>query len=210
MSERKSNPPKGAIWFLRHLCPGDNEALTGDLIERFSEGQTRGWFWRQVSIAFAIGILGKIQSHWPHFCYAIAGTAMSLFLWQSVPPLARWLHWWILPWPWSQLVLEMTATAILALAALPILAVGLEITRAFRWVSLLRTAVINLALLTLGHYLLDMCPWLSCPVPGVPYSGYLIIPSWLQVLLLLSTFLAAAWIGCMTPRQDAMAQKALN
>jgi hypothetical protein len=198
MSDGKSNPPKGAIWFLQHLCPGDNEALTGDLIERFREGQTRGWFWRQVFIAFAIGILGEIRSHWPHFCYALAGTVMSVFLWQSVRRAGIPIHWWTLPWPWSQLVMEMSATAILALAALPILAVGLEITRAFRWLSVLRTGAINLALLTLCHYLRDLCP--SRPVPGDPYHWHLIIPAELEVLLFFSTFLAAAWIGCVTPR----------
>jgi hypothetical protein len=206
MSDGKSNPPKGAIWILKHLCPGDNEVLTGDLIERFREGETRGWFRKQVLIAFAIGILGEMRSHWPHFCYALAGTAMSVFLWQSVRRAGIPIHWWTLPWPWSQLVMEMSATAILALAALPVLAVGLEITRAFRWLSLLRTAAINLALLTLCHYLRDLCP--SRPVPGDPYHWHLIIPAELEVLLFFSTFLAAAWIGCVTPRQDAMARNA--
>lgn len=54
MNNRTTNPPESAIWFLRHACPGDNEALAGDLIERFREGQTRGWFWKQVLIAFAV------------------------------------------------------------------------------------------------------------------------------------------------------------
>jgi hypothetical protein len=211
MSDGKSNPPKGAIWFLQHLCPGDNEALTGDLMERFREGQTRGWFRRQVFIAFAIGIMGEIRSHWPHFCYAIAGTAMPLFLSESVRRAGIPFHWWTLPWPWSQLVMEMSATALLALAALPILAVGLEITRAFHWLSLLRTALINLTLLTLGPYLLDVdvCPWLWRPVPGdAYYRRYLIVPPELQVLLVFSTFLAAAWIGCLPPRHDVTAQDA--
>ena len=59
MSSEKSNPPKQAIWFLRHGCPGDNEALEGDLIERFREGQTRGWFWRQVLIAAFVGFVAR-------------------------------------------------------------------------------------------------------------------------------------------------------
>jgi hypothetical protein len=59
MSVNKINPPTLALWVLRHGCfrPYD-EAFVGDLIERFREGQTRGWFWRQVFIAFAFSIVG--------------------------------------------------------------------------------------------------------------------------------------------------------
>ena len=115
MSDGKSNPPKGAIWILKHLCPGDNEALTGDLIERFREGQRRGWFWKQVFIAFAVGILGEMRSHWPHFCYAIAGTAMPALLGKTIEAAPALLHWWVLPWPLSQLLLRtLLQDAILA------------------------------------------------------------------------------------------------
>ncbi len=210
MSGKKSNPPRLAIWWLRHACPGsDNDALAGDLIERFREGQTRGWFWMQVLIAFAVGVLGEIRLHWPHFCYAIAGssvialsggTAMPAILWKNVQGAGFWLHWWTFPWPLSQLVLELGPTALLALAALPVLAAGLAINRAFRWVSLLRTGVINLALITLGHISLDFLPWLYRPVPGDPDSRDLIISGGVQVLLFFSTFLAAAWLGCLSPR----------
>jgi hypothetical protein len=102
MSNTKSNPHRLAIWCLRHACPGsDIEALTGDLIERFREGQTRGWFWRQVLIAFAVGVLGEIRRHWPHFCYAIAGGVMTWLFWgaHALRHLPDWLHWGDLPWP---------------------------------------------------------------------------------------------------------------
>lgn len=216
MSSKKSNPPMLAIWLLRHARPGgDNHALTGDLIERFREGQTRGWFWRQVLIAFAVGVPGEIQRHWPHFCYAIFGTAaiagagmtaVPAVFWKSVQGAGLWLHWSSWPWPWSQLVFELSPTALLALAALPALAAGLVIHRAFRWVSLLRTGVISLALITLGHYALDFLPWLSRPVPGDPYSRDLIISGGVQVLLFFSTFLAAAWLGCPATRVSAPAE----
>jgi hypothetical protein len=170
MSDGKSNPPSRAIWLLQNACPGDNEALTGDLIERFREGQTRGWFW-QVLIAFAQGILSEIRRHWPRFCYAIAGVTMPAFLGKSVHGARLWFHWSSVPWPWSQLFAEAGPTAVLALAALPVLAAGLVINRAFRWVSLLRTGVINLALITLGHYMVDIFPWLLRPIPGDRYHN---------------------------------------
>jgi hypothetical protein len=209
MNGKKSDPPRLAMWLLRHARPGgDNDALTGDLIERFREGQTRGWFWRQVLIAFAVGLRGEIRRHWPHFCYAIAGTAMPPFLWKTAKGVPFVFHWWALPWPWSQIVLELSATALLALAALPALAAGLVINGGFRWVSLFRSAVINLALITLGHYLLDVFgPWLSGPVPGHPYQRVLIIPGVFQILFFFSTFLVSAWLGCRPPRRATSTAK---
>src|SRR5262249_54885905 len=121
MTDRKSNPPRQAIWLLQQVCPGDNEALTGDLIERFREGQSRAWFWKQVLIAVAVGVLGAIRLHWPQFCYAIAGVVLSSF-WDA--PAIRSLpgpHWSDLPWPWSQLAFELSRPVLLALAALSIL-----------------------------------------------------------------------------------------
>jgi hypothetical protein len=195
---KKTDPPKLALWWLQHGCPGPrSEALTGDLIECLREGQTQGWFWRQVSIAFVVSLLGDIRRHWPHFCYAIAGTAMPLCF-RDAPALRSvpdWLHWTDLAWPWSQLVLELSRTALLALAALSILAVGLMIHRSFRPIFLLRTAMINLALITLGHFSTDFLPWLSRPVLGDPHRRFLIIPGIAQMVLFFGTFLVASWVG---------------
>jgi hypothetical protein len=195
---RSGPPPKVAIWLLRHGCPGNNnDALTGDLIERFHEGQTRGWFWRQVLIALAIFVAGEIRRYGPHVCYAIVGTIMIGSLWKTVHDARISLHWWALPWPWSQLVFEVSPTALPALAALPVFAAALVINGTFRWASLLRTGVINLALITLGCYLFDyLQPWLTRPVPNDPYRRVLIIPVAFKVLLFFSTFLAAACLGC--------------
>jgi hypothetical protein len=112
-----------------------------------------------------------------------------------------WFHWNELPWPWSQLAFELSRPALLALAALSILAAGLVIERSFRWVSLLRTGVINLALIAFGHYSIDLFPWLLRPVPGrLTDNKYLVIPGEVLLVLLFSTFLVAAWLGCVSPR----------
>jgi hypothetical protein len=200
MTGKNSNPPRLAIWWLRHACPGsDNEALTGDLIERFREGQTHGWFWRQVFIAFAVGVLGGIQRRWPHFCYAIVGFVLPWFF-RDAPAVRRvpeWLHWADLPWPWSQLAFRLSRPALLALAALPALAAALVINRSFRWISLLRVGMINLALIALQYYLFAfLFSWLTRPMPGNPYGRVPVIPLVIWILWSFSTFLVAAWIGC--------------
>jgi len=201
MSRGESNPPRSAIWLLRHACPGShNPALTGDLVEEFHEGRSRGWFWKQVLIAIAVGLLGEIRQHWPHFSYAIAGMAMPAFLGKTIEVAPAFFHWWVLPWPWSQLVLEWSPDALLALAALPVLAAALVINGAFRWVSLLRTGMICLALIRLEHYLPDVLPWLLHPMAGNPHLRILIIPPAFAMLLFFSTFLVSAWLGCLSPR----------
>jgi len=201
MIDKKSDPPKPAIWLLQHARPGnDNEALTGDLIERFREGQSRAWFWKQVLIAIAVGILSEIRRHWPHFCYAIAGTAVPAFFWQTVLEVRSVVHWWALPWPWSQLVFEWTPHALITLAPLPVLAGALLINGTFRWVSLLRTGMVSLALITLLPYLPDAFPWLERPMPGDPHSMTLIIE---PVFLFFFCFLVSAWLGCRSLQSNS-------
>jgi hypothetical protein len=185
MSGKKSDPPSLASWLLRFARPrSDNDALTGDLIERFREGQTRGWFWRQVLIAFAVRVLGEVRRHWPHFCYAMAGTAMPAFLLETLKRVPFVFRWWSLPWPWSQLVFELSAPALAALGAFPALGAGLVINGTFRWASLFRTGVINLALMILGKFLFDaFLPLLSRPVPGNPHLKAVVVPGVCQILV---------------------------
>jgi len=206
MNSGESNPPRSALWLLRHACPGShNQALTGDLVEKFRQGRSIGWFWKQVLIAMAVGVLGDARRNWPHISYAIAGTVIPAFLWKTVEGVPAFLHWWDLRWPLSQMAFEWSRGALLALAALPVLAVGLMISREFRWVSLFRTAVINLALITLGHFLLgylDTFPSLTVPVPGNPdLRRIVILPPPVIKLLFISSFLVSAWLGCTSPRR---------
>jgi hypothetical protein len=80
MTDMTSNPPRLAIWLLQHLCSGDSEPLTGDLIERFREGQTRGWFWRQVLAAVALSMSKEIRHHWLLGIRAVIVGKSSVFL----------------------------------------------------------------------------------------------------------------------------------
>ncbi len=70
MNSKGSQPPTLAVWLLRHLCPkGNDDALTGDLFERFGERQSDGWFWRQVLIAILVGVSKELRVHWPQICW---------------------------------------------------------------------------------------------------------------------------------------------
>jgi hypothetical protein len=191
MNDRKSNPPRRAIWFLQNACPGGNEALTGDLIEKFREGQTRGWFWRQVLIAFAVGVLGKIRRHWPQFSYAIAGTAIAPFLLEDAMHLARAItHRWVQPF---SMVTDLIPDALVALAALPALAVTLALSGTFRWTSLLRTWVISISLFAVNLYVV-------VSVTDLIASGPITLTPVLFISLYLFILFVSAWLGCRSAR----------
>jgi hypothetical protein len=44
--------PRIATWLLKHFgCNSDNEAILGDLYERYQTPESALWYWRQVFIA---------------------------------------------------------------------------------------------------------------------------------------------------------------
>jgi hypothetical protein len=193
--------PALALWLLRHACPGrDNEALTGDLLERFHEGRSRAWFWKQVVVAIAVGILVECRRRWPAFAYAIAGAASITFAWR-LPGYLPNTHWYELPWPWSQIVMELSGWAALALIPVPVLAISLTIRGNFRWISLLRTIALTLVLVALWQFLPDAFPFLLRPIDS--QHSVLIIPHAVVMLLFFSFFLFPALIGCEWHRRKS-------
>jgi hypothetical protein len=203
MNRERAQPPALAAWMLRHLCSKkDQEALAGDLLERFHEGQSGGWFWRQVLIAMLVGFSRELNAHRWQICFAMVGTA--LFWWYPWAPLyrsgafKRVFAWGVgLPWPWSQFVYEFSPRIVLpTLAVLPILAIFLLVNRAFSWVSMLRAFLLCLLLLPLGDIVAESFAYQL----GVTNRS----PAWIPFFVM-RTFLPlliAAWVGCRLPRGD--------
>ena len=52
----RAGPPRLAVALLRRFLP-DNEALAGDLLERYEVTHSRLWFWREVLAAIVIRAL---------------------------------------------------------------------------------------------------------------------------------------------------------
>jgi hypothetical protein len=58
------DPPKIARWLLNHFgCSPNNDAVIGDLDERYRRGRSNMWYWRQVFIAFVAGLWSEIRSN---------------------------------------------------------------------------------------------------------------------------------------------------
>jgi hypothetical protein len=56
--------PRFATWLLRHFgCGSNNDAVMGDLAERYARGKTAAWYWQQVGIALVVGAFQDIRGH---------------------------------------------------------------------------------------------------------------------------------------------------
>jgi hypothetical protein len=61
---KSSRPPIVATWLLEHfLLDSRDTSLIGDLIEDYTQGHSRAWYWRQVLIAIAVGCWRDIRAH---------------------------------------------------------------------------------------------------------------------------------------------------
>jgi hypothetical protein len=184
MKKNENDPPKLAIWLLKHACPGDQEALTGDLVERFCEGRSPGWVWKQVLVATAIAMLTEIRRHGPQITYALAGSAMMLAAPANACLRAQaFAHWWILPFPLSMLVWFLSPAALLAAAALPVLVVSQLLNGVCRWRVLFRTWLFSLMLITILPFLVFLPSFNQQSVkwPAAPFTVFytLLISAWL-------------------------------
>src|SRR5215468_6079864 len=61
---RSTHPPALASWFLRHFgCSPNNQSVIGDLNERYGQGRSRLWYWKEVNHAIVASFLNEISSH---------------------------------------------------------------------------------------------------------------------------------------------------
>ena len=61
---RNSKPPAVATWLLEHFRSGSrNEYITGDLMEAYQRGCSRGWYWKQVLAAIIVSLCQEVVTH---------------------------------------------------------------------------------------------------------------------------------------------------
>jgi hypothetical protein len=95
-------PPKIASWLLTRLgCAPDNDAILGDLAERFQEGKPASWYWNQTLIAIAVSAFEGIREQRIQVLrVAIVGTFVSVcieaYVAHYLPLVPYWipLDWW--------------------------------------------------------------------------------------------------------------------
>jgi hypothetical protein len=61
---RSDEPPRIASWLLRNFgCSPNNDAIIGDLNEKYQGGQSRFWYWRQSLVAIVAGLWNEFRTH---------------------------------------------------------------------------------------------------------------------------------------------------
>jgi hypothetical protein len=102
------HPPRLARWILEHLTTNEQQdALSGDLLEEFSGGRSRGWYWRQVATAVIVSFARTLRVKW----FAIAFSALWML---PLPALEIYVHReklrgtfysqiWSYQWPYSMI-----------------------------------------------------------------------------------------------------------
>src|ERR1700730_17401696 len=104
---------------MRRVCPGRNiDALSGDLLEQFRERRSSGWFWQQVLIAIAVGVLTEVRLHWPQIGHATAGAVLCGFVGMTISGSRASVQLWVwsrrLQCPLSSVVFNLSQSALLA------------------------------------------------------------------------------------------------
>ena len=196
MNTDRSHPPRLAVlavWLLRYLCPSRNrEAITGDLLERFAEGRSDGWFWRQVLVATVAGALSQFSLLWTEICLAAAGTALIWCIpWGRIFPIAA-IGSGLMNWRERSLwlvAIEITT----ALLVLPLFAVLFRRRGTLSWANLLRVFLISALLFTLADV---PALWWDVRHPISPSRAVWVVPimlAWIFTALLISARVAYRW-----------------
>jgi hypothetical protein len=187
MKTEGSHPPALALWFLRRLYPKRNrEAITGDLLERFGEGRSGGWFWRQVLVAILVGASSQLRLRATEVSIAAAGTALIWCVpWGRIFPIAamtRSMNWGA-RWRWLIVIEIVTAGMVL-----PLFAVLFRRWRILGWTNLLQVFFICTMLFAAGD-LLTIWWCMSHPVMSRSQATWVVTLQlgWIFATLLIST-----------------------
>lgn len=145
-----------ARWILHQIADDD---LLGDILEQSHRGT--GWLWRQALGVLFASLRRWPRQHQPELWYAGAGLGLSYafgFAGKLHSYFLSHTPWWSLDWPWSQFVSDVAPQLLSHLVALPALAVGLRLRRAFRWQVMASAAAFSCGLLTAQYYSFAITP----------------------------------------------------
>ena len=147
-------------------------------------------------MAFILCLLSRIWHYWPYICYAFTGIFVTFLLGNTISQGARAVgHWLGFPFPFSEVVLDLSAYMLVVFATLPALAVALLAYGAYHWGSLIRTAMTSIALLALHPYLLD---YASIAGRLTQDLRHVVMLAFFVTLYFFILFISA-WLGCRSP-----------
>jgi hypothetical protein len=104
---RSTQPPRTAGWLLRHFGSSpNNESVIGDLDERYRQGRSYLWYWRQALLAIVMSFFNEVGTHKLLTLRAIAtGWVVAVvsrrafnLTWEILSALASWSRLWRHGW----------------------------------------------------------------------------------------------------------------
>jgi len=102
-----TQPPRVATWLLRHFGSSpNNDAVIGDLNERYGHGRSDVWYWRQALLAIVVSVFKEVWNHkiltlraivigWAVFVVSRYGFSLT---WELLSALASWSRIWRHNW----------------------------------------------------------------------------------------------------------------
>jgi hypothetical protein len=185
-------PPALATWLLEHLLPqGKNEALAGDLLEKFGQQGSATWYWRQVLAAVMVGLLHEVRVRWIAICWAVVYSSAIPWLlpiW-AAPQLRGFLFYFSAGLPWAYSLIGTVVMFTLFNTVLLLIALGLYLAtmRHFNARRFLQALLVALPVLALG--MTGMLFSLALPLPVFVNSVIVRVPLFFG--LLISLWIAA-------------------
>ena len=89
-----THPPTLATWLLRHFgCSPNNVAIIGDLDERYRQGRSYMWYWKQVIVTTAASFFQEVKSH---KLLAISSLLVGRIIKTASQLLAARLLWYVM------------------------------------------------------------------------------------------------------------------
>ena len=106
---RSTQPPAFPPWLLKNFgCSANNDAVLGDLDERYRQGRSYLWYWRQAVTAIVTGLIATVRSNKFLAARALAiGWGITFLLAPALPRIIHLLRGYprgtgILPPSWTK------------------------------------------------------------------------------------------------------------
>jgi hypothetical protein len=102
------HPPRLANWILEHLTIDEQkDAVSGDLLEEFRSGRSRGWYWRQVATAVIVSMARTLRINWFVLAFSALWVlplpALEIYVLRAMRLGQFFPQRWSYPWPYSMI-----------------------------------------------------------------------------------------------------------
>jgi hypothetical protein len=100
------HPPRLARWILEHLTTdAQKDELSGDLMEEFRCGRSRGWYRRQVATAVIVSMARTLRINWFALAFSAVWVlplpALEIYVLREMQLGRFFSQRWSYPWPYS-------------------------------------------------------------------------------------------------------------